>query len=86
METTNESIRIWARVGAYVEVDKKKFLEDPENAMRAAVKKGKMQASGDSYIPQHTVHDELKGQQVDLADHLSVHELVKEDEEINFEV
>lgn len=86
MGESNSTIRIWARVGAYVEVDKADFINNPEETMRASVKKGKIHVSGDCYVPGGTVHDELASQHIDLRNHPSAHTLVQQDQELNFEV
>lgn len=82
----SKTVKVWARVGAYVEVDAVKFVQDPEQALKDGVKAGKMTPSGETYIPDRTVRDELKYRGVVLTDYNNISEIIENDEELSIEI
>lgn len=77
-----QTVQVWARVGAYVEVDTAKFIADPENALREGIKAGRIKPSGESYIPEATVQDELMYRGISLDNIDGLHPLIENDESI----
>lgn len=76
----SKTIKLWARLGATIEVDVERFAESPEEAVVEAIKAGSFQPNGDSYIPSDEVIDILSQlpNGDDFADNFGT--------EINFEV
>lgn len=81
-----QTIQVWARVGAYVEVDTAKFISDPEAALQEGIKLGRIKPSGESYIPEGTVQDELTYRGLSLDNIDGLHESIENDESIEVEL
>lgn len=48
-------IDVWVRAGVTISADKKKFSDDPENALIEAIKRGNYRIDGEVYIPDEDI-------------------------------
>jgi len=53
-------ITVWARLGATINVGESEFKEDPVKALKTAIRRGKFDFDGDSYVPETDVTPEIR--------------------------
>lgn len=54
---TAPTIKVWARVGMTMNINREDFEANPEKAMELAIRTRNFQADGDTYIPYGVVQE-----------------------------